>query len=99
MPENNTDPLSRAFTVALVAVPPTAMVSFPPANTVVALNAANAEPINDRLTVTRAALTRADRLLLLITGADKRKRLEAGGAPVDALFTPEMPPCEILYAP
>jgi len=67
-------------------------------NTVVALNAPDATPIHDRLTLTRSALSRADRLLLLITGAEKRKRLEAGGAPVDALFTPEMPPCEILYA-
>jgi 6-phosphogluconolactonase len=68
-------------------------------NTVVALNAPDAVPVNDRLTLTRAALTRADRLLLLITGAEKRSRLEAGGAPVDALFEPQMPPCEILYAP
>jgi 6-phosphogluconolactonase len=69
------------------------------ANTVVALHAPNARPINDRLTLTRAGLARADRLLLLITGAEKRARLEAGGGPVDALFSPEMPPCEILYAP
>jgi len=67
--------------------------------TVVALTAPDAQPINDRLTLTRAALARADRLLLLITGTEKRVRLEAGGAPIDALFAPEMPPCEILYAP
>lgn len=68
-------------------------------DTVAALNAADAKPINDRLTLTRAAVARADRLLLLITGEEKRARLEAGGVPVDALFDLGMPPCEVLYAP
>ncbi|MFT3729132.1 MAG: 6-phosphogluconolactonase [Terricaulis sp.] len=76
-----------------------ALLDLGNSNTVVALNAPDATPINDRLTLTRAALARADRLLLLITGAEKRQRLEAGGAPVHALLTSEMPPCEILYAP
>jgi 6-phosphogluconolactonase len=59
----------------------------------------DAQPVTDRLTLTRAALARADRLLLLITGEEKRARLEAGDGPIAALFSPEMPPCDILYAP
>ncbi|MBS0386652.1 MAG: 6-phosphogluconolactonase [Proteobacteria bacterium] len=73
--------------------------------TVVAIRAQQADGAANRLTLTRAALLRADRLLLLITGKEKRDRLEAAlaqkleDAPVAALFArPERQP-EVLWAP
>jgi 6-phosphogluconolactonase len=73
--------------------------------TVVALRARQAAGAADRLTLTRAALDRADRVLLLITGDDKRKRLEAAltqkieDAPVAALFARPGRQPEVLWAP
>jgi len=67
--------------------------------TIAVVRAANASPIGERLTLTRAAIARAGRLLLLITGEEKRARLAQGEAPVQALFGPGMPPCQVLYAP
>ncbi|MFZ2029810.1 MAG: 6-phosphogluconolactonase [Vitreimonas sp.] len=71
---------------------------------VVAVRATQAAGAADRLTLTRAALGRADSVLLLITGQDKRERLETAlsqkieDAPVAALFArPERPP-EVLWA-
>lgn len=69
---------------------------------VIALRAAQADGAPERLTLTRAALARADRLILLLTGQEKRTRLASvvGGdwAPVAALFEPPMPAPEILWA-
>ncbi len=75
------------------------------ARTVIAVRAPQASGAADRLTLTRAALDRADRVLLLITGADKRQRLEAAltqkleDAPVAALFARPGRPPEVLWAP
>jgi 6-phosphogluconolactonase len=73
------------------------------ARSVIAVHAHRAAGSAERLTLTRAALSRADRLLLLITGAEKRARLEqalaTGDAPVSALFGPGMPAPEVLWAP
>jgi 6-phosphogluconolactonase len=70
--------------------------------TVIALNAPQAAGSADRLTLTRAALARARRVLLLLTGTDKRARLEAAladdGAPVAALFDAGMPAPDVLWA-
>lgn len=72
---------------------------------VVAVRAPQAAGTADRLTLTRAALDRADRVLLLITGDDKRARLEAalGGpienAPVAALFARPGRQPEVLWSP
>lgn len=72
--------------------------------TVVALKAPGAAGAADRLSLTRAALMRAGRLILLITGEDKRVRLEAAlrsspqQAPVAALFAGPARPPEILWA-
>lgn len=73
------------------------------ARTVMALTAQQADGSAERLTLTRAAFTRASHVILLITGAEKRARLEAAlagdWAPVAALFAPQLPPPEILWAP
>lgn len=70
--------------------------------TVIALRATGAPGSADRLTVTRAALARAGAIILLITGAKKRVRLESSfageWAPVSALFAPEMPSPEVFWA-
>jgi 6-phosphogluconolactonase len=76
-----------------------ALLDLAQTRSVASVRSIDAHPVSDRLTLTRAAVARADRLLLLITGEDKRARLEAGDAPIAALFSPEMPPCDILYAP
>jgi 6-phosphogluconolactonase len=73
--------------------------------TVAAVRAPQAAGAADRLTLTRAALDRADRVLLLITGDDKRERLEAAltqkveDAPVAALFARPGRQPEVLWAP
>lgn len=73
--------------------------------TVVAVRASQAAGAADRLTLTRAALDRADRVLLLIAGDDKRARLEAAltqrleDAPVAALFARPRRQPEVLWAP
>jgi len=70
---------------------------------VLSLTAPQAEGSPERLTLTRAALTRASRLILLIAGEEKRARLEAAlagdWAPAAALFAPALPEPEILWAP
>jgi 6-phosphogluconolactonase len=70
--------------------------------TVMALRAAQADGSPERLTLTRSALARVDRAALLITGAEKRARLEsalAGAwAPVAALFDPALPPPDVLWS-
>jgi len=69
---------------------------------VVAINAPQAQGSAERLTLTRNALKRSRALLLVITGDAKRARLEqalaAQDAPVAALFAPDMPPVEVLWA-
>lgn len=60
---------------------------------VVAVHAPQAAGAPDRLTLTRAAIARVERVILLITGDEKRRVLEAAltgpieAAPVAALFT------------
>lgn len=72
---------------------------------VMALEASGAAGASRRLTLTRAKLARAGELMLLITGDDKRERLEQAlqqspeAAPVTALFSPDMPPVSVLWAP
>jgi 6-phosphogluconolactonase len=70
--------------------------------TVIALTAAQADGSPERLTLTRSAFKRIGSVVLLITGADKRARLEAalGGdyAPVAALFARVLPQPEVLWA-
>lgn len=76
-----------------------------PANprTVIAQHAPRARGAPDRLTLTRAAIARADNALLLITGDRKRARLEAAfsepheTAPVAALFEGATP--QVYWAP
>lgn len=68
---------------------------------IAAITAPQADAAQQRLTLTRAALSRARRLVLLIAGEGKRKTLEAAdaaGAPVAALWAPGMPQLEILWA-
>jgi 6-phosphogluconolactonase len=69
--------------------------------TVAALRAPQAAGAADRLSLTLAALQRAERVLLLITGDEKRARLGVAAAanlPVAALLTlPSRP--EVLWAP
>ena len=70
--------------------------------TVLAVTAAQADGSPERLTLTRSAFTRIGSVVLLITGEDKRARLEAALAgdymPVAALFAPAMPQPEVLWA-
>lgn len=69
---------------------------------VMALNAPQAAGSAERLTLTRSALARSGRIVLLITGDQKRARLEQAvqhdDAPVSALFAPHMPAPEVLWA-
>src|SRR5262249_51459469 len=73
--------------------------------TVVAVRAPQAAGAADRLTLTRAALDRVDRVLLLITGQDKRERLESAltqkieDAPVAALFARPGRQPDVLWSP
>jgi 6-phosphogluconolactonase len=70
--------------------------------TVMALHAPQAAGSPDRLTLTRSALSRAGGVILLVTGNEKRARLEQAlqhdDAPVSALFAPNMPAPEVLWA-
>lgn len=69
---------------------------------VIALTAAQADGSAERLTLTRSALARIGAVVLLITGEEKRARLEAAlagdYAPVAALFAPALPQPEVLWA-
>lgn len=71
---------------------------------VVAVHAPGAAGTPHRLTLTRAAYNRAGQALLLITGQDKRRRLDAARnepieqAPVAALLAPGAPKLEIFWA-
>lgn len=71
---------------------------------VIAVHAPSGDGTPERLTLTRAALARAGRVLLLITGPEKRARLEAAlregpeAAPVAALFDGESPAPDVLWA-
>ena len=73
--------------------------------TVVTARAPQAAGGGARLTLTRAALDRAERVLLLIAGDAKRARLAAAltqaieDAPVAALFARPGRPPEVLWAP
>ncbi len=75
------------------------------ARTVAAVHAPGAAGTPQRLTLTRAAYNRIGRALLLITGADKHRRLQAAltetieRAPVAALFAQDAPKLEILWTP
>lgn len=75
------------------------------AQTVVAVRAPQAAGAADRLTLTRAAIDRADRVLLLIAGQDKRDALDAAmkrsveDAPVNALLQRPGRPPTLLWAP
>lgn len=71
---------------------------------VCAIHAPNVAGAGERLSLTRAALTRAGRVLLLITGERKRGVLEAAlsgasPAPVRSLFEPPLPPPLVFWAP
>lgn len=69
--------------------------------TVLAVDAPGAAGSSHRLTLTRAALARATSVVLLITGAEKRRLLEDDARaklPIDALF--ELPsPTHVLWVP
>jgi 6-phosphogluconolactonase len=70
--------------------------------TVVAIEASTAAGAASRLTLTRAAVRRASRVLLLIAGNEKRVvLLEAKyrKLPVTALFADDMPTPKVLWAP
>ncbi len=73
--------------------------------TLASVRAPQAVGAADRLTLTRAALDRAERVLLLIQGEDKRARLKAAltqsieEAPVAALFARPGRAPEVLWAP
>ncbi len=78
--------------------------AFESAHSVIAVHAPQAAGKPDRITLTKRALSRADEVLLLIHGEDKRARLDAAlaeaaeAAPVAALFDdPEKQP-EVLWA-
>jgi 6-phosphogluconolactonase len=70
--------------------------------TVIGLNAPQADGSTERLTLTRAAMSRASGVVLLITGQDKRAKLEAAlagdWAPVAALFAPALPEPGVLWS-
>lgn len=74
-----------------------------PGRTVIAIRAPQAQGSAERLTLTRGAVRRAGRVILLITGKEKRARLEqaarGGDAPVSALLAPGVPPIEVIWAP
>jgi 6-phosphogluconolactonase len=70
---------------------------------VIAVHAPQAAGAADRLTLTRAALARAGALMLVITGDDKRAKLESAlaqhDAPVTALFNDRLPAPQVMWAP
>lgn len=72
---------------------------------VVAVHAPHATGSADRLTLTRRSIAGAGRVLLLITGAEKRAVLEAALAgpvhakPVAALFSAPVPTPQVFWAP
>jgi 6-phosphogluconolactonase len=71
--------------------------------TVMAIHAPGAAGSADRLTLTRAALSRAQELVVALTGAAKlgvSMNAIAGrsGLPAEALFKPPMPPVDVLWA-
>lgn len=71
--------------------------------TVVAVRAAQAAGASARLTLTRAALSCAGAIVLLITGAVKRERLaqalaQSAPAPVTLLFEPPAPTPQVFWA-
>lgn len=69
---------------------------------IVGVHAPQAFGTPERLTLTRAALARAKRLVLVITGDAKRAVFERAAEyklPVAALFAPDMPLGEALWAP
>lgn len=72
---------------------------------VIAVYAEQAYGTPHRLTLTRAALTRVGQLILLITGVEKRRILEAAvvgppeAAPVAALFTDARRQPKVFWAP
>lgn len=74
------------------------------ARSVVALRAPGAPGSADRLSLTLAAIVRAERVALLITGAEKLTALEAGASqapvavPVAALLGGVAPKLEVLWA-
>ncbi|MES1158635.1 MAG: 6-phosphogluconolactonase [Terricaulis silvestris] len=80
---------------------PEALKPAAPAH-VISISSAAAAGRSERLTLTYAALAKADALLLMITGAEKLARLEAAAgepvteAPVKALFDL---PLEVFWAP
>jgi 6-phosphogluconolactonase len=71
--------------------------------TVIAAHAPQAAGAADRLTLTRAALSRAGALMLVITGDDKRAKLKSAlaqqDAPVSALFNDRLPAPVVMWAP
>ncbi len=74
------------------------------ARTVVAVRAPQAAGAADRLTLTRAALFKAERMALLITGREKLARLERAvdgdePAPVGLLWDAPRGPPQVLWAP
>lgn len=75
------------------------------ARSVIAVHAPSGDGAAERLTLTRGCVTRASRVLLLITGDEKRARLEAAlregphAAPVAALFDGAGAPPEVFWAP
>ncbi|PZO55589.1 MAG: 6-phosphogluconolactonase [Alphaproteobacteria bacterium] len=84
--------------------PGSADAALDPASTrsVIAVHAPQAQGSTERLTLTRKAVARAGRLLVLIAGADKLARLEQAltqqDAPAAVLFAPGMPPAEVFWA-
>ncbi|WP_135211601.1 6-phosphogluconolactonase [Vitreimonas flagellata] len=77
--------------------------AFESTRTIIAVHAPQAAGKPDRITLTKRAIARADEVLLLIHGEDKRARLDAAlaeppeAAPVAALFDdPEKQP-EVLW--
>lgn len=82
-----------------------AALSLAGAEPVVAVRAPGAAGAAARLTLTRAEIAEAGRVVLLISGEAKRAKLQAalGGpieaAPVAALFDAPLPPPEVLWAP
>ena len=72
------------------------------AYSVIAARAPQAAGAAERLTLTLPALARAERVLLLISGDEKRARLEQAtrddDAPVAALFKPPLN-ADVLWAP
>lgn len=70
---------------------------------VIAVHAPGAAGASERLTLTRSAVARVGKVMLLVTGADKRRRLEracaTSDAPVASLFAPPLAQPEVFWAP